>query len=83
MNLTHLRQNKIGFVQPFRTFRDRRRFRHDPWLVFNMAAFNSKGSKRVDEALWSAYHRNDKAAVTKELISRVSVRGVCGGVSHG
>jgi predicted Fe-S protein YdhL (DUF1289 family) len=26
--------------------------------------------ERVDEALWSAYHRRDKRAVTKELLQR-------------
>ena len=44
MNSTHHRQNENGFAKPFRTFRHRRKFKHDPWLVFNMAAFNSEDS---------------------------------------
>ena len=44
MNSTHPRQNKNDFANAFRAFLQRRKFRHDPWLVFNMASFNSEGS---------------------------------------
>jgi hypothetical protein len=40
MNATHLHRNRIRSAQRFRNYRQRRRFRHDPWLVFNMAAFD-------------------------------------------
>jgi hypothetical protein len=39
MNSSDLPLPWIGFTARFRKYR-RRRFRHDPWLVFNMAAFN-------------------------------------------
>ena len=44
MNVTHLYRNRMRFARRFRKYRQRRRFRHDPWLVFNMAAFNFDGS---------------------------------------
>jgi hypothetical protein len=44
MNATHLYRNRIRSAQRFQNYRQRRRFRHDPWLVFNMAAFNFDGS---------------------------------------
>jgi hypothetical protein len=40
MNSTHLPRNWIGFTPGFRKHRQRRRLRHDRWLVFNIAAFN-------------------------------------------
>lgn len=40
MNSTHLPRNWIGFTPRFRKHRRRWRFRHDRWLVFNMATFN-------------------------------------------
>jgi hypothetical protein len=40
MNSTHLPRNWIAFTPRFRKHRQRRRLRHDRWLVFNMAAFN-------------------------------------------
>ena len=43
MNSTYLGPNKIGSRERFRTHRLRRRFRHDPWLVLNMATFNFEG----------------------------------------
>lgn len=44
MNSIHLHGNRFGFTQKSRKYRQRRRFRHDPWLVFNMAAFNSEAN---------------------------------------
>lgn len=43
MNSTHLGRDRIGFRERLRTHRRQRRFRHDPWLVLNMAAFNFEG----------------------------------------
>ena len=40
MNSTYFRLNEMGLRERLRTHRLRRRFRHDPWLVFNMATFN-------------------------------------------
>ena len=44
MNSTNLNRNRTAFKERLRKYRIRRRFRHDPWLVFNMATFNSEGS---------------------------------------
>ena len=44
MNSTNLGRNRTGFKERLRKYRLRRRFRHDRWLVFNMATFNSEGS---------------------------------------
>jgi hypothetical protein len=48
MNSTHLPRNRIGFSARFREHR-RQRFRHDRWLVFNMAAFNSEDNCGVNK----------------------------------
>lgn len=88
MNLPYLHRERTGRGRRFGKQPHRRRFKHDPWLVWNMATFNSEGSmsgisdplrasaivfetdERVDEALWSAYERNDKGAVTQALFQR-------------
>jgi hypothetical protein len=43
MNSTHLGPNRIGFKERLRKYRLRRGFRHDRWLVLNMATFNFEG----------------------------------------
>jgi hypothetical protein len=43
MNSANLGRNRIGFRERLRTYRMGRRFRHDPWLVLNMATFNFEG----------------------------------------
>lgn len=43
MSSTHLGMNRIGFKERLRKYRMRRRSRHDPWLVLNMATFNFEG----------------------------------------
>ena len=44
MNENHPRRSRITFAERFRKYRQRRLVRHDPWLAFNMAAFNFDGS---------------------------------------
>ena len=43
MNSTHVSRNRMGLREKWRTHRLRRRFRHDRWLVLNMATFNFEG----------------------------------------
>ena len=45
MNATDLDERKIDFRRRLANQRTRRRFRHDPWLVVNMASFNFGGGR--------------------------------------
>ena len=40
MNSTYLGRNEMGLMERLRIHRLPRRFRHDPWLVLNIATFN-------------------------------------------